>query len=89
MSRRLVGLITAVAVIGAGSAYAQETSAGPGKVEVTVIPGGSMYFTDHNNGTPFTNSGTAPIDTEACSSMKAAPERPAAAMSRPQLGSPP
>src|SRR5947209_17927346 len=54
MSRRLAGLITAVAVIGAGSAYAQETNAGPGKVEVTVIPGGAMFFTDHN-GASFKN----------------------------------
>src|SRR5947208_15363065 len=54
MSRRLAVLITAVSIVGGSSAYAQETNAGPGKVEVTVIPGGTMFFTDHN-GTGFTN----------------------------------
>jgi hypothetical protein len=47
--------MTMAAIIGGGRAYAQETNPGPGTVEVTVIPGGAMYFTDHNNGTGFTN----------------------------------
>ncbi len=55
MSRKLAVIFTMVALVGGGRASAQDINPGPGTVEVTVIPGGSMYFTDHNNGTPFTN----------------------------------
>jgi outer membrane protein with beta-barrel domain len=55
MSGRLAVLVAAVTFIGGGRAHAQDTPPGPGTVEVTVIPGGAMYFTDHNGGTPFRN----------------------------------
>ena len=39
-----------VGVLGAGRAYAQEsTAAGPGPVVVTIIPGGATYFTEGND----------------------------------------
>jgi hypothetical protein len=55
VSRKLAVLLTTTAIVGGGRAYAQDINPGPGMVEVTVIPGGSMYFTDHNRATPFTN----------------------------------
>jgi hypothetical protein len=55
MSRKLAVIFTMAAIVGGGRAYAQDVNPGPGTVEVTLIPGGATYFTDHNNGTPFTN----------------------------------
>jgi hypothetical protein len=55
MSRKLAIIFTLAAIVGGGRASAQDTNPGPGKVEVTLIPGGAMYFTDHNNGPTFTN----------------------------------
>lgn len=33
-------------VVGAGSAYAQEANAGPGRLEVSIIPAGGVFFTE-------------------------------------------
>jgi hypothetical protein len=57
MFRRVSVLITAAAVIGCGHAYAQETSPGPGVVEVTVIPGGLGFFSSKNGAPSFGNYG--------------------------------
>jgi hypothetical protein len=55
VSRTLAVVFTIASIVGGGRASAQDINPGPGTVEVTVIPGGAMYFTDHNNATPFTN----------------------------------
>jgi hypothetical protein len=55
MFRRLAVLVAALTIVGSARSYAQDTNPGPGTVEVTVIPGGAMYFTDHNSPTSFTN----------------------------------
>lgn len=39
-------LVTAVSVIGARQAYAQESPSGPGTVVVTIIPAGGTFFTE-------------------------------------------
>ena len=57
MFRRVSVLITAAAIVGCGHVYAQETSAGPGVVEVTVIPGGVGYFSSKNGAPSFGNYG--------------------------------
>jgi hypothetical protein len=39
-------LLVTVSVFGASRAYAQESTAGPGAVVVTIIPGGATFFTE-------------------------------------------
>lgn len=47
MSRWIAVLFAAVGlVVGTGQAYAQERVAGPGVVELTIIPGGWTFFTE-------------------------------------------
>jgi hypothetical protein len=55
MNRPTAALIAALSITGAHSAYAQDTSSGPGTVEVTVIPGGATYFTGRAKGPSFGN----------------------------------
>jgi len=44
---RWIAIITAAAgIAGAGQAYAQDVTPGPGAVVVTVIPGGATFFTE-------------------------------------------
>ena len=57
MFRRVLVLITAAAIIGCGDAYAQETSQGPGVVEVTVIPAGAAFISSKNGAPSFGNYG--------------------------------
>jgi hypothetical protein len=57
MTRRVLVLITAAAIIGGGHAYAQETAAGPGVVEVTVIPAGAAFISSKNGSPSFGNYG--------------------------------
>ena len=57
MFRRVSVLITVAAIIGCGHAYAQEVSAGPGVVEVTVIPGGLGFFSSKDGAPSFGNYG--------------------------------
>jgi hypothetical protein len=45
MSRWIAGLIVVSSIVVTGSAQAQETAPGPGKVEVTIVPGGATFFT--------------------------------------------
>jgi hypothetical protein len=49
MRYTVVAFVTA-ALIGAGSAYAQETGAGAGRFEIGAFPGGGMFFTQSSNG---------------------------------------
>jgi hypothetical protein len=44
MRRSIAGSIVALAIVATGSAYAQETTPGPAKAEVTVIPAGGTFF---------------------------------------------
>jgi len=53
MTRRIGVVLTALTVLGAGRAYAQEPTPGPGTVEVTVIPGGATFFTSGDKGPGF------------------------------------
>ena len=53
MTRRIVLFLTALAVLGTGTAYAQEPAPAPGTVEVTVIPGGATFFTSGDKGPSF------------------------------------
>ena len=48
-TRWIAGFIAAVALVGSGQAYAQESTPGPGTVVVTVIPGGGTFFTESKN----------------------------------------
>src|SRR5258708_23960033 len=57
MFRTVSVLITAAAIIGCGHAYAQEASAGPGVVEVTVIPAGAAFVASKNGSPSFGNYG--------------------------------
>src|SRR6266850_1005880 len=57
MFRRVSVLITAAAIIGCGDVYAQETSPGPGVVEVTVIPAGAAFISSKNAARSFGNYG--------------------------------
>ena len=55
MFRTASALIAILIIGGAGHVYAQETTAGPGTLEVTVIPGGGTFFTNSGNGSSFGN----------------------------------
>jgi Outer membrane protein beta-barrel domain len=55
MIRTSAALIAVLSIGGVSRAYAQETSPGPGTVEVTIIPGGATYFTGGDRGTSFGN----------------------------------
>lgn len=59
MTRHIAALITALGIVGAGHAFAQESAPGPGTVAVTIIPGGATFFTDsnHDKGPGFGNYG--------------------------------
>jgi Outer membrane protein beta-barrel domain len=46
MTRWIAVLLAVVGLVGTGTAYAQEVAPGPGKVEVTIIPGGGTFFTE-------------------------------------------
>ena len=43
MFRSLASVSMVMIVFGAGSAFAQEATPGPGRVEVTYTPGGAAY----------------------------------------------
>jgi len=48
MTRWMASLFVAITVfvVGAGSASAQEANAGPGRLEVSIIPAGGVFFTE-------------------------------------------
>jgi hypothetical protein len=48
--KRLIAVVFAlVGIIGTSQAYAQETGPGPGIVELSIIPGGGLFFTEDKN----------------------------------------
>ena len=49
MLRNVLALLAAM-VIGVGAAYAQETGAGAGRIEIGAFPGGGMFFTESSKG---------------------------------------
>jgi hypothetical protein len=55
MIRSTAVLMAALSIGGVTRAYAQETPAGPGTFEITVIPAGATYFTTGNNRPSFGN----------------------------------
>lgn len=55
MKRSTAVLLTTLSIAFAASAYAQETTPGPGAVEVTLIPGGGTFFTSGDKGPSFGN----------------------------------
>jgi outer membrane protein with beta-barrel domain len=46
MTRWMAVLIVVGAVLGTSRAYGQELSPGPGRLEVSIIPGGGVFFTE-------------------------------------------
>jgi Outer membrane protein beta-barrel domain len=46
MTRWIASLVAVIGLVGASQAYAQEAAPGPGVVEVSIIPGGGMFFTE-------------------------------------------
>ena len=57
MTRVIAVLVAAASVFAASQAYAQESTAGPAPVVVTIIPGGATFFTEgkDTNGPSFGN----------------------------------
>ena len=55
--RRIAVLLTTALIVGAGCAYAQEASPGPGTVEVSYIPAGAAFFTSRKGSPSFGNYG--------------------------------
>jgi hypothetical protein len=57
MGRWMAAAVFAIGAIGTSQAYAQESTAGPAQVVVTIIPGGATFFTEGKDtkGTSFGN----------------------------------
>jgi hypothetical protein len=58
MKHFIVAVLTVAAVAGATPVFAQDAAPGPGKVVITIIPGGATFFTeaeDNPNGPSFGN----------------------------------
>src|ERR1700704_795276 len=55
MIRSTAVLVAVLSIGGVNRLYAQETTPGPGTVEVTVIPGGATFFTGGDRGSSFGN----------------------------------
>jgi hypothetical protein len=55
MIRSTAALVAILSVGGVSGLYAQESTPGPGTVEVALIPGGATYFTSGDRGTSFGN----------------------------------
>ena len=53
MKRSFATFLATVAILGAHCVAAQEAVAGPGTLEVTVIPGGATFFTTKNGAPKF------------------------------------
>ena len=49
MTRLIAVMIAAATLVSASQVYAQESTAGPGPVVVTIIPGGATFFTEGKN----------------------------------------
>jgi len=49
MKRVMSALVAVVSLAGAAPAFAQEAAPGPGRVEISLIPGGFAYFTEQKD----------------------------------------
>jgi hypothetical protein len=49
MKRSIAVLFAVVSLVGSGRALAQEAAPGPGRVEISLIPGGFAYFTEQKD----------------------------------------
>src|SRR5262245_37911989 len=49
MTRWIAVLVALVGLAGTSQAYAQEATAGPGTLEVSIIPGGGVFFTENTD----------------------------------------
>jgi hypothetical protein len=49
MKRSIAVMFAVVSLIGSGRALAQEAAPGPGRVEISLIPGGFAYFTEQKD----------------------------------------
>ena len=49
MKRLIAVLVAVVSLAGSGRAFAQEAAPGPGRVEISLIPGGFAYFTEEKD----------------------------------------
>jgi hypothetical protein len=57
MSGKIAVLVVAGVLFSVGGAYAQESTPGPGPVEVTYMPAGAAFFTSKGNSPSFGNYG--------------------------------
>lgn len=55
MKGSIAGFIVVASLVSAAHAYAQEIAAGPGALEVTIIPGGYAFFTSKDSSPEFGN----------------------------------
>ena len=55
MKRSIAALILGMSLVGGSTALAQETSPGPGALEVTLIPGGGTFYTSSDRAPSFGN----------------------------------
>jgi len=55
MIRSTAVFVAVLSIGGVNHLYAQETTPGPGTVEVTIIPGGATFFTSGDRGASFGN----------------------------------
>ena len=46
MTRWIAVLLTVTGLVGVNQAYAQEVTSGPGRVEISIIPAGGVFFTE-------------------------------------------
>src|SRR4030095_11360725 len=49
MKRSIAVLFAVVSLVGSGRVFAQEAAPGPGRVEISLIPGGFAYFTEQKD----------------------------------------
>jgi hypothetical protein len=57
MSRKIAALVVSGMLFSVVGAYAQESTLGPGLIEVTYIPAGAAFFTSKGNSPSFGNYG--------------------------------
>ena len=55
MTRQIAVVVAALSILGSGPLFAQEAVPGPGRAEVTLIPGGGTFFTSADNSPSFGN----------------------------------
>lgn len=55
MKRLIAVLVASLSIAGAGRAFAQSETAGPGALEITVAPGGGTFFTQKSASPSFGN----------------------------------